>query len=343
MIDLRSDTLTQPTQRTIDAINEAKLGDDGRLSTYGKGEDPTVNKLEKMAAEITGKEDALFCNSGTMANIVALLSYCKRGDAIGIDPFSHIYQSEEAIFMEEYFGRQAILYDSDDMGKPIAESLTAVLLNRSVKLLCLENTFGNKGGTCLSVEDTNELCQKADEHDIPVHLDGARIFNAAAHLKVDVKKLVEQANTVQFCLSKGLGAPVGSVLCGTKNFISKARKVRKLIGGGMRQAGVIAAAGIEALKELESLQKDNENALLLSRLILHNTNFNLNMKAVQTNIVMIDVSPSGLTAEYVQKKLMKNGLLVKATSENLLRFTIYRDIEKEDIYQAASLINEFFR
>lgn len=342
MIDLRSDTLTKPTQQMMQSIHEAKLGDDGRTGTNGKGEDPTVNQLERLAAEVTGKDDALFCNNGTMANTVAILTHCIRGEYVGVDRYSHIYQTEKAVFMEAYFGLNATFYQSDDMGKPIMEQLNGLLSESQVQLLCLENPFSNRGGTCLSVEDTKLVCQKANDYLIPVHLDGARIFNAAFQLNVSVKKLVEPVTTVQFCLSKGLGAPFGSMLCGSKAFIRKARDIRKLLGGGMRQAGIMAAAGIEALKDLQPIQVDNENALLLAQLIAGNTKFGLNIKSVQTNIVVIDVPPGHSTAKDVENELETRGLKVKAISARKIRMTIHKGISKTDIQKAAKTINNYF-
>lgn len=340
MIDLRSDTLTKPTLQMMRAISKAELGDDGRINSTGKGEDPTVNRLERTAAQFTGKEDALFCNSGTMANLVALLTHTNRNEAIGIDRFSHIYQSEKSIFLKEFFGRKAVFYESDNIGKPLLSTIDT-LLKQDVAVLCLENTLGNKGGTCLSAEETILICQKASLYNLPVHLDGARIFNAASHYKVSVKELVAPADSVQFCLSKGLGAPMGSILCGTSDFIAKARKNRKLIGGGMRQAGIIAAAGIVALQNVDDVHKDNEKTLLLRNLIIvHEDLFYIN--EVQSNIIILDLSPGGLLAQNAKRALLERGLKVKVISECRIRMTVYKEITESNIRRAAAIINLYF-
>lgn len=341
LIDLRSDTLTKPNTQMMSAITSAELGDDGRLGLDGKGEDPTVNELEMKAARLVGKEDALFCNSGTMANIIALLIFANRGEAIGLDASSHIFQSEKAIFKKEYFGRRAVFYESDEIGKPLIESIDNIS-SKTLALLCIENTFSMKGGTSLSAKETFLFCEKAASYHLPVHLDGARIFNAAAYLNQPVKNLVQPVTTIQFCLSKGLGAPVGSMLCGSSKFIKQARKVRKLLGGGMRQAGVIAAAGIEALNNIKNVHNDNEKALLLANQIRHHNGIMFMMNKVETNIIVLDLLSNNLTSHEVEKELAIKGLRVKVTSVKQIRLTIYKDITRKDINTAANIINAFF-
>lgn len=340
MIDFRSDTVTKPTEQMMRAINQAELGDDGRVNSDGKGEDPTVNKIEAMAARLTGKEDALFCNSGTMANLVALLTYTKRSEQIAVDAFSHIYQSEKSIFMEEYFGRKPVFYESDTRGKPILTTVD-MSIKKGASLVCLENTFSHKGGTCLSAEETNLFCERAHTYGIPIHLDGARIFNAAAYVNESVEALVALTTSVQFCLSKGLGAPIGSMLCGSKAFILKARKVRKLIGGGMRQAGIIAAAGIEALQNLQWIEEDHTKTLLLFSLIKAQPNLFL-LNNVESNIIIIDLTPGELAAIDVARAFDKRGLQVKVISEKQLRMTVHKDITEQDIKRASIHMNTYF-
>ncbi|WP_249869167.1 threonine aldolase family protein [Oceanobacillus saliphilus] len=340
MIDLRSDTVTQPTAQMMEAILQAELGDDGRTNAEGKGEDATVNALENLAAKLTRKEDALFCNSGTMANHTALLTYTKRNGRIGVDPDSHIYQSERAIFQKEYFGREPVFFRSDETGRPLLESIDT-LPKEKLGVLCLENTFSSKGGTCISAKETAAFCKKANEYNLPVHIDGARIFNAATHFNTSVKVLAAPAASIQFCLSKGLGAPVGSVLCGSKAFISEARKVRKLIGGGMRQAGVIAAAGIEALKRVETVHEDNEKAYLLKSL-LHMQEEVFQLNQVESNIVLLNLSKERFSAEAIKDALAEQGLKVKTTAGNQLCMTTHKDVTVRDIEQAAAILNTYF-
>lgn len=325
LIDLRSDTLTRPTPEMLEAMIHADVGDDSR------GEDPTVKKLEELAANITGKEAALFCNSGTMANIIALLTHCKRGDRVAIDPFSHIYRREKSLFKEEYFGLRAVFYETDTFRVPQNK--------KQAKLMCLENSIAYTGGTCISITQTNEICETAK---IPIHIDGARIFNVAAHFNIPVKKLIENVDSVQFCLSKGLGAPIGSMLCGSSAFIERAKEIRKIIGGGMRQAGIIAAAGIVALQNTPQLKIDNEHTSLLARKILHNSPIlHLDLETVQTNIIIAEVSNSGYMANIFAEKLKNRGLQVRAISDTKIRMVIYREITKEKIDKAAEIINQF--
>ena len=265
MIDLRSDTGTLPTLAMREAMKNAEVGDDGR------GEDPTVSNLEALSAEVLGKEDALFCPSGTMANILAVLTQVKRGERIAVDKKSHMYSSEKSIFSDDYFGRRAEFFETGTYGVPKVSSVRTLLENNDIKLLSFENTFGYYGGTCITTEETEELCFEAQKFGVPTHIDGARLFNAAIYLNTPVAELAKSADTVMFCLSKGLGAPVGSVLCGTKEFIARARTIRKAIGGNMRQSGVVAAAGILALNEASRVKEDHKNTRLLFSSIQHNS------------------------------------------------------------------------
>lgn len=341
MIDLRSDTLTKPTESMIQAITHAELGDDGRTNENGKGEDPTVNKLENLAASITGHEDALFCNSGTMANIIALLIHCKRGDKVILDKYSHIFQSEKSLFDEQYFGLTANFYETNDSGLPLKESIKSNVSENDVKLIALENSIAYQGGTCISTQQMNSICKLAEKLKIPVHLDGARIFNVAGSFNLPVKHFTARADSVQICLSKALGAPVGSVLCGSKSFIKHARGIRKKLGGGMRQAGIIAAAGVIALtKGTKQMNIDNQNAYYLAEGIMNNKAINLNIETVQTNIIIFDVSPSGLSAKVFATQLAEEGLHVRPINESKIRIIVYREIDRAVIIEAIEIINK---
>ncbi|MFT4415434.1 GntG family PLP-dependent aldolase [Fredinandcohnia humi] len=342
MIDLRSDTLTKPTESMRRAMYEAVVGDDGRVDLEGKGEDPTVNALENLASKITGKEDAMFCNSGTIANIIALVTYCQRVETVAISKYNHIYYSERSPFMEEYFGLKPSFYDIDEKGVPDLQSLHSIFMDGASKLLCLENSNNFKGGTCMSVQQTEEICSAAKKYKIPVHMDGARIFNVASYYDIPVKELLNSVDSVMFCLSKGLGAPIGSLLCGSKEFIGRARGIRKLLGGGMRQAGIVAAAGIIALQEeVERLKEDHKLAKLLASKLVTNKKIKIDPELVDTNIVTVDVSPSGYSAKKFEVDLETYGLKVKSMSEQYVRMTTYRGITLDDIENAATIFNDY--
>jgi threonine aldolase len=341
MIDLRSDTLTKPTEEMRKAMYEAEVGDEGRMDASGKGEDPTVNRLEDIAAQLTGKEDAMFVPSGTMGNLAALMTYCSAGQRVGVEKKIHIYHNEKAAFSERPGGLIPEFFETDQQSHPKPESIKAILDQKKIALLCLENSHNYGGGHCLTGEETNFICSLAKKSGVAVHLDGARINNAAIYLDTPVDELVAMVDTVMFCLSKGLGAPVGSMLCGSHDFIVEARRTRKSLGGTMRQAGVLAAAGIVAIEhERDRLIEDHQNARLLAVSVAQNPKIKINMEEVQTNIVRLDVSPSGHDAQTFQEALESRGLKAKAVSEKLIRMVTYREIGKEDILLAAQIINE---
>ncbi|MHA6261063.1 threonine aldolase family protein [Sporosarcina sp. CAU 1771] len=335
MIDLRSDTSTLPTEIMRDAMRNAEVGDDSR------GEDPTVAKLEALSAQLTGKEAALFFCSGTMANIVAVLSQVKHGETVAVDQEAHIYETEFSIFSEEYFGRKARFIDSDTYGKPKLLSIQSLVANEDVKLLCLENTLGEYGGTCLTAEEIKDICAVAKKHQVPVHLDGARIFNAATYLNIPVADLVKPADSVMFCLSKGLGAPVGSMLCGTKEVIAKARETRKAIGGNMRQSGIVAAAGIIALQEASRIKEDHMNTQLLLHKINAQALLQIDPATVQTNFIKIDITATKLSAEECMNRLKTKGLLVETIGEDYLRLVLHKNVSSTQVNKAAEILNSF--
>jgi threonine aldolase len=263
IIDLRSDTVTQPTPEMREAMYRAELGDD----VYG--EDPTVNRLERMAAERMGKEAALFVVSGTMGNLVALLTHCRRGDEVILGDRSHTFLFEQG-GMASLGGIIPHTVPNQPDGTMRLEDLEGAIRGDDVhfprtRLICLENTHNVCNGTPLSVEYTAQVARLAHDHGLQIHVDGARIFNAAAALGVDVRELVQDVDSVQFCLSKGLCAPVGSLVCGSAEFIAEARRARKVVGGGMRQAGVLAAAGIVALEQIaDRMGEDHARAKRLA-------------------------------------------------------------------------------
>lgn len=342
VVDLRSDTLTVPTEAMRAAMREAEVGDDGRVDAEGRGGDPTVNRLEDYAAELLGKEAALFCPSGTMANLVALATWCDRGDAAALEPDLHVFRTEKSPFMEKFLGIQPVFYSRDTEGMPEESSFASACAAQGVKLACVENSHNFGGGICVSLARQQALATAARNASVPVHMDGARLFNAAVALGVDAAHLAACADSVMFCLSKGLGAPFGSVLCGTREFIAKARQTRKLLGGGMRQAGIMAAAGLVALRTgIERLAEDHENARHLGAALAAYGEFVLT--PVQSNIVMLDISASGRSSEWFEQKLAPLGLLAKGMGKDHLRLTTYNGVGRQDMARAIEAFERFMK
>lgn len=340
VVDLRSDTLTVPTEAMRAAMREAEVGDDGRVDAEGRGGDPTVNRLEDHAAELLGKEAALFCPSGTMANLVALATWCDRGDAAALEPDLHVFRTEKSPFMEKFLGIQPVFYARDAEGMPEESSFASACAAQGVKLACVENSHNFGGGICVSLARQQALAAAARNASVPVHMDGARLFNAAVALGVDAAHLAACADSVMFCLSKGLGAPFGSVLCGTREFIAKARQTRKLLGGGMRQAGIMAAAGLVALRTgIERLAEDHENARHLGAALAAYDEFVLT--PVQSNIVMLDISASGRSSEWFEQQLAPLGLLAKGMGRDHLRLTTYNGVGRQDMALAIEAFERF--
>lgn len=340
MIDLRSDTLTKPTEAMRKAMYAAEVGDAGRTDAGGRGEDPTVNRLEDMAARLMGKEAAIFVPSGTMGNLAALMTHCSAGQRVGVEKELHVYHNEKAAFQARPGGLLPEFFETDHRSYPQLESIKTILDQKQIALLCLENSHNYGGGNCMTRDQINSICALAKKSGVAVHLDGARINNAALYLRTPVDELVAGVDTVMFCLSKGLGAPVGSMLCGGHDFILEARKTRKFLGGTMRQAGVLAAAGLVAIEQQrDRLIEDHQHARLLAESIADNPKVKINMEAVQTNIVRLDVSPSGRDARSFQDALESRGLKTKAVSDKFIRMVTYREIGKEDILKAAEIIN----
>ena len=341
MIDLRSDTLTKPTEEMRKAMYAAEVGDAGRTDTAGRGEDPTVNRLEDMAARLTGKQAAMFVPSGTMGNLAALMTHCAAGQRVAVEKKLHVYKNEKGAFQTRPGGLIPEFYETDHRSYPRIESIEKILDQKQITLLCLENSHNYGGGNCMTREQINSICALARKKGVAVHLDGARINNAAIYLQTTIDQLVAEVDTVMFCLSKGLSAPVGSILCGSQDFIIETRHTRELLGGKLRQAGILAAAGIVAIeRQRERLIEDHHNARLLAESIADNPNIRIDMEAVQTNILRIDVSPGRQDARELQTAFESRGLKAKAVSENFIRLVTYRGIGKKDILQAAEIINE---
>jgi threonine aldolase len=340
MIDLRSDTVTQPTRNMLEKILSAQTGDAGRRNKEGRGEDETVNQLEDLAAEITGKEDAALFSSGTLANITAILTYCRPGDNVLVDEKQHILLIEKIVF-DPNFGRLApITYRLTQNGTPDRNDIAGLIDKKLIKLLCIENTHNFAGGRCIPLEEMKVLRELTLKHNIPIHMDGARLFNASIAMGVKVKKICENVDSVMFCLSKGLGAPIGSLLCGDKEFINKARDLRKLLGGDMRQAGIIAAPGIYALRHnVERLEKDHSNTKDFVHNLADIEKVRIDQN-IQSNIVIMNVEASGLSPQDLCTRMIQKGLYATPISTDEIRFVFSKEISKENVKEAIEIVRQ---
>ncbi|MFA6075976.1 MAG: GntG family PLP-dependent aldolase [Negativicutes bacterium] len=339
-IDLRSDTVTQPTDEMRAAMAIAPVGDD----VYG--EDPTINELEHYAAAVIGKEAALFVPSGTMGNQIALLTHTRRGDEVVCDKDAHIFFYENAGAAALAGCQLRTLEHCDGQINPLdfEEAIRKVDMHMPrTSLLWIENSHNRGGGTCYSMAQLDELAAVAQKHNIRIHCDGARIFNAAAYLKLDASVLAAHCDSVMFCLSKGLCAPVGSILAGSAEFISRARQMRKLLGGGMRQAGILAAAGIIALGKMSArLAIDHANAKIVADKLAANGVF-INLAKVQTNILLFDPRPFYATADECVDALRAHGVLASAFSKTAVRFVLHNDINDQQVDAVLAVIDELFK
>lgn len=333
-IDLRSDTVTQPTDAMREAMARAVVGDD----VYE--EDPTVNRLEAEAARRMGKEAALFCPSGTMANLLGILSQTQPGDELICEEEAHIYYYE--VGGVSRIGGVIPRTLPGDRGRLRPEQVEAALRPPDIHfppttLLCLENSHNRGGGSTYSVELTDALCRLAHERGLRVHLDGARIFNAAIALGVDPARLAAPADTVMFALSKGLSAPVGSMLCGPAETIRRARKFRKILGGGMRQAGVLAAAGLVALEQMvDRLAEDNRRARRLAEALAGMPGILLDPQTVETNIVSFGVE--GVSERAFLDALRAEGILAGSPGPGRVRMVLHRHIGDAELEAAIDAL-----
>ena len=341
VIDLRSDTVTRPTPAMRRAMAEAEVGDD----VYG--EDPTVNRLEASAARIFGREAALFVPTGTMGNQIAIKVHTQPGREIICEERAHILDWEMA--MPAFFsgclirtlrGEDGILTWSEIKNQIPSPSYARA----QTGLIELENTHNMAGGTITPPEVTKEICAWAHERGIPVHLDGARIFNAAVTLGHPVAEVVREVDSVMFCLSKGLGAPVGSMLVGSRKFIDQARSVRKALGGGMRQAGVLAAAGLIALEEMpERLAEDHANASWLASALADIAGIQISPEKVRTNIVIFDISQTKMDSTVFIRRLRERSVIASSVSQSLVRLVTHFDVSRSDCEAAVEAIRELCR
>ncbi len=330
-VDLRSDTVTKPTQSMRDAMWKAEVGDDYYF------EDPTVRKLEEIAAEKLGKEDALFVASGTMGNLVSIFTAVRPGDVIIVETNAHIFRAERG-HLGVVSGVQAKSVDGKlgVMAPEAIEDALSVFPESTafprVSLICLENTHNGAGGTCWSAAQIHAVREVADRHHLKIHVDGARIFNAAVAQKVDPRVLVGDVDSVQFCLTKGLCCPYGSLVAGKKDFIKEARFARQMVGGGMRQAGIMAAAGIVALENMiDRLVEDHANARLLAEGLL-DMGFTIDIESVQTNMVFVNAAPERTTMDGWVVALRNRGYLMNTPSKTgRTRMVTHYGILREDI------------
>lgn len=337
IIDLRSDTMTQPTEAMREAMAQAEVGDDVF------DEDPTLHQLQDLAAAKLGKEAALFLPSGTMGNLVSLLTHCGRGDEILLGDRSHI-------FLNEVGGVSALggihprpIPNRDDGTLPL-DTLEASIRSRDLhyppsRLICLENTQNYCYGSPLTPEYMDSVAQLAEKYGLRVHLDGARIFNASIALAVDVRELTRQADSIMFCLSKGLSAPVGSLICGSREWIEKARKWRKMIGGGMRQAGHLAAAGIVALETLtDRLAEDHQNAQILAQGLKPLAGITIDPAKNPTNILFFQFHHPDITPEEFYQRMESIGVRLLLMEGGIFRAVLNRMVTREQTETALQHI-----
>jgi threonine aldolase len=337
VVDLRSDTLTLPTPEMREAMARAEVGDDVWE------EDPTVRRLEAMAAERVGKHSGLFVTSGTQGNLVSVLAQTRPGQEVVLDVDSHIFNYEVAgtsviggVQMRPVKTERGFLTPAQ-----VQEALRPANIHvPPTGLVCVENTHNRHGGTCCTPEEIAAVAGAAQAGGVPVHLDGARLFNAAVALKRDVRDFTRHVESVTFCLSKGLGAPVGSVVCGRPDFITRARRLRKMLGGGMRQAGILAAAGIVALERMvDRLAEDHANARALAEGLARLPGFTIDMASVQTNIVILRVARPG-GADALVQACQARKVKVHAIGPNAIRCVTHKDVDAEDVKRALDAFGE---
>ena len=331
MIDLRSDTVTKPSESMRAAAADAEVGDD----VYG--EDATVNELEDRFAAVVGTEAALFVPSGTMGNQIAARVHTERGQEALVERQSHVYKWELA-GLAQHAELQARPVDGGPRGvvtpEAVAEGYVAADGHRpGTGLVCLENTHNSRGGTAIAPDRVDAVCEAAGDRNVAVHLDGARLFNAAAALDVPAARLTREVDSVMACLSKGLGAPVGSMLAGDEAFVDAARRVRKLFGGGMRQAGIVAAPGLRALENRERLSTDHDNAERLAAGL--DEVEGLRARDPETNIVLVETDDP---AEAFLERCEAAGVLGVPFGENVVRFCTHLDVDREDVETAIERI-----
>jgi threonine aldolase len=335
IIDFRSDTVTKPTPAMLEAMIKAKVGDDVF------GEDPSINELEIMSAEMFGMDAGLFCPSGTMTNQIAIKCHTQPGDEVICDESAHVYQYEGGGIAFNSGASVKLLYG--DRGRITAEQIEAAINpddphRAHTSLVCLENTSNRGGGSCYDFPEIKKMQTLCKEKNLAFHLDGARLWNALVAKKETAKQYGETFDSISICLSKSLGCPVGSILLGKKDFIKKGRRIRKAFGGGMRQAGFLAAAGIYALQNnINRLSMDHEHSRLIAEVIAQKK-FTKFVLPVETNIIIFELN-DGITAPELVGKLKEQHILGYAISPNRIRLVIHLDINKEMVHQTIQTFN----
>lgn len=334
-IDLRSDTVTQPTDEMREAMARALVGDDVW------GEDPTVHELEALAAEMLGKEAAVFVPSGTMANLVAVMTHTQKGDEVILEADSHTYYYEVGSISAVAGVMPRVIQGTLGYVSPaqLREAMRPPNIHfPPTRLLCLENTHNRAGGIPFGPDEMDAIGIAAHELGLAVHLDGARIFNAAVALGVPATSLTRHVDSVMFCVSKGLSAPVGSLLAGSSDFIARARRFRKMLGGGMRQAGVIAAAGLVALRTMvDRLAEDHANARRLAEGLVGSPGLRVDLARVHTNMVQMHIDGPGGAAEFAGR-MKREGVLAAASGPSTIRMVTHRHITAEAVERAVAAI-----
>ena len=342
-VDLRSDTMTQPTPEMREAMARAEVGDDVW------DEDPTVKRLEAMAAARVGKESALFVSSGTMGNLLCVLAQTHSGQEVVLDLDSHVFNSE--VGGAAVIGGVQMLPLKTERGFLTPDQVKSAVRPANIHiaptgLVCLENTHNRHGGTCSTPEEIAAVAAVAHAAGVPVHLDGARLFNAAVALKRDAREFVQHVDSVTFCVSKGLSAPVGSLVCGSAAFVDRARRFRKMIGGGMRQAGIIAAAGIVSLERMvDRLADDHANARTLAEAVAKMPGLRVDLASVQTNIVVIrvdrgDAARSATATQELVAGCAARKVKIHGMGPAAIRCVTHKDVDAEDIRRAIDAFTE---
>lgn len=337
MIDLRSDTVTKPTKAMREAMMTAPVGDD----VYG--DDPTINQLEALAAKVTGKEAALFVCSGTMGNQVAIMSHTCPGQEMIASVHSHVIVHEQGGHARLSHLSAALVNEPHGVS---AEAVRTLFRNPNdihapkTSLLCLENALGD--GTVVPLEKIRAAAEVAHELGMKVHMDGARLFNAATTLGVSASNVAKDVDSVMFCLSKGLCAPIGSMLCGTKEFILRARRNRKVLGGGLRQAGVLAACGLLAINDMTiRLDEDHRNAKTLAAMLADIPGIKVNLDSIQINMVFFEIEKPNFNHKGFVEYLHNNGVLINGLAGGQYRFVTHNDVSREQVITAAGLVREY--
>lgn len=338
IIDLRSDTVTRPSPAMRRAMAEAEVGDDVYL------EDPTVNRLQARAAELFGRDAALFVPSGSMGNLACVMAQAERGQEVICEAAGHIYNYEMASLsalagvLPRVIAAPGGILSWQQIAPTVREK---VYYRAQTALVVLENTHNMAGGTVYPTPVVEEICDRAHETGLKVHLDGARIFNAAVYLGERVAAMTRKFDSLQFCVSKGLGAPVGSLIVGSKDLVERCRVIRKMLGGAMRQAGVLAAAALVALEEgPKRLQVDHDNAKFLAQGLARVSGVRVQPERVQTNIVLYDIADTGMTSAQFLERLAERNVLGGPVDQQRVRMVTHLDVSRADIEQAVAVIAE---